>query len=476
MRIEKATPESQGIPSSAILNFLNKVNEQGFEVHSFMLLKNGKNIADCWWKPYAAQYRHQLFSLSKSFTSIAIGLAIEEGLLTTDTLIADIFTDEMKELNEKVDEKIKKMTVKNLLTMGTGMTYEDWVWDDENSNNILSFLSSHVKNEPGSAFFYNTLATYMCSAIITRLTGQKLVDYLLPRLFEPLGIDPIWEEDKLGISFGGFGLNIKTEDIAVFGQMLLQKGKFGGRQLVPESWVEEATSKQINNGEEANNDWNQGYGYQFWRCVPEGVYRGDGMYGQYCIVMPKQNCVIAVTSNVDMDKFMKLIWSDLFPGLGGEAAMPESVDYNKLVEFGTKQTHLKVNENAESYPTFRMSYKLSSDTKAPDDIKLNRIDTDFENGECLIALFDDESQPPLYVLRFIQKQWLETVKPFWLSGSFYRAVCYGEWSNEEFAANIWHYETPVKTTFKFTFSEERKSLTLNFQVQDNELSLKYYRI
>lgn len=478
MRLEKATPESQGIPSSAILNFLNKVNEQGFEVHSFMLLKNGKNIADCWWKPYAAQYRHQLFSLSKSFTSMAIGLAIEEGLLTTGTLIADIFTDEMKELGEKVDEKMRKMTVKNLLTMGTGMTYENWVWDDDKSNNILGFLSSHVKNEPGSAFFYNTLATYMCSAIITRLTGQKLVDYLTPRLFEPLGIDPVWEEDKLGISFGGFGLNIKTEDIAVFGQMLLQKGKFNGRQLVPESWVEEATSKQINNGDEADSDWAQGYGYQFWRCVPEGVYRGDGMYGQYCIVIPDQNSVIAVTSNVDMGKFMKLIWSDLLPCLGGGAALPQSDDYRKLVEFGTRQTHLHVNENAEPYPAFRAAYKLSSDTKAPDDIKINRIDFNFENGECLLALYADESHQPLYVVHFIQKQWVETTKPYWDFGPYYRAVCYGEWNHEEFAASIWHYETPVNTKFRFMFSEERKSLTFHLKAQEaeEELSLKFVKI
>lgn len=468
MRIEKATPESQGISSSAILNFLNKVNEQGFEVHSFMLLKNGKNVADCWWKPYGAEYRHQLFSLSKSFTSIAIGLAIEEGYLTTETLIADIFTDEMKELGEKVDEKIKRMTVKNLLTMGTGMTYENWDWEGEKPNNILGFLSSHVKNEPGSAFFYNTLATYMCSAIITRLTGQKLVDYLMPRLFEPLGIDPVWDEDNLGISFGGFGLNIKTEDIAVFGQMLLQKGKFGGKQLVPESWVEEATSKQINNGDEADNDWSQGYGYQFWRCIPDGVYRGDGMYGQYCIVMPKQNSVIAVTSNVDMGKFMKLIWSDLLPELDGVEALPENADYNKLVEFGTRQTHLKVNENAENYPTFRAAYKFSSEVS--NELKLKKISFDFENGECLVAFYGDEIHQPVYVIRFKQNQWLETAKPFWEQGSYYRAVCYGEWKQEEFETNIWHYETPVNTKLRFTFSDERKCLTMHFKSeQEREL-------
>jgi hypothetical protein len=297
----------------------------------------------------------------------------------------------------------------------------------------------------------------------------------MPRLFEPLGIDPVWEEDKLGISYGGFGLNIKTEDIAVFGQMLLQKGKFNDRQLVPEAWVEEATSKQINNGDEADNDWAQGYGYQFWRCVPEGVYRGDGMYGQYCIVMPNHNCVIAVTSNVDMGKFMKLIWSDLLPWLSGGVALPESADYTKLVKFSAKQTHLQVNDGAEPYPTFRAAYTLSADTKAPDDFKINKINFNFENGECLIALYNDESPQPLYVLRFKQKQWVETVKPFWTSDAFYRAICYGEWNHEEFAASIWHFETPVNTKFRVTFSEGRKRLTLHLEAQ-KELSLNYVKI
>lgn len=475
MRLEKATPESQGVHSQAILEFLNKVNGQDLELHSFMLLKNGKNIADCWWKPYGPQYRHQLFSLSKSFTSMAIGLAIEEGLLTTETRIADIFTAEMKELGEKVDEKIKKMTVKNLLTMGTGMAYENWNWDDENYNNILGFLSSHVKNEPGSTFFYNTMATYMCSAIITRLTGQKLVDYLMPRLFEPLGIDPVWDEDNSGISYGGFGLNIKTEDIAVFGQMLLQKGEYNGRQLVPAAWIEEATSKQIDNGDEADNDWAQGYGYQFWRCVPEGVYRGDGMYGQYCIVMPEYNCVIAVTSNADMGKFMKLIWSDLLPAIKGEAALPQCDDYHKLAEFVACQTHMKVNENAVSYPVFRASYKLSSDTGSEKDFKIKKIGFNFENGECLLALYNEENSQPIYVVRFTEKKWVENTKPYWEEESFFRAVCYGEWNHEEFSACIWHYETPLNTKLKFSFSEDRKRMVLQLTSQQ-EMTLNYVKI
>ncbi|MDF2887418.1 MAG: serine hydrolase [Lacrimispora sp.] len=475
MRLEKATPESQGVHSQTILDFLNKVNEKGFELHSFMLLKNGKKIADCWWKPYASQYRHQLFSLSKSFTSMAIGLAVEEGLLTTDTRIADIFKAEMEELGEKVDEKMKKMTVRNLLTMGTGMTYENWNWDEDNSNHILGFLSAHVKNEPGSAFFYNTMATYMCSAIITRLTGQKLVDYLMPRLFEPLGIDPVWNEDNLGISFGGFGLNIKTEDIAVFGQMLLQKGNFNGQQLVPAAWIEEATSKQINNGDEADNDWAQGYGYQFWRCVPEGVYRGDGMFGQYCIVIPEHNCVVAVTSNVDMGNFMKLIWGELLPALGGEAALPESDDYNKLIEFGVGQTHLKVSENADPYPVFRATYQLSSDVAVEKEYNIKKIRFDFENGECLLALYNGENPQPLYVIRFMEKKWVETVKPFWEAESFYRAVCYGEWKQEEFKACIWHYETPLNTKLTFTFAEERKNLVLKVMTE-KEITLNYVKL
>ena len=159
-----------------------------------------------------------------------------------------------------------------------------------------TFLAQPVPFKPGTHFLYNTSATYMLSAAVQKATGQTVLDYLKPRLFDPLGIEnPTWEASPQGISAGGYGLSIRTEDIAKFGQLYLQKGKWEGKQLVPEAWVEAATARQTSNGSNPKSDWDQGYGYQFWRCR-HGAYRGDGAFGQYCIVLPEQDAVIAITA------------------------------------------------------------------------------------------------------------------------------------------------------------------------------------
>ncbi|MBW7461807.1 serine hydrolase, partial [Paenibacillus sepulcri] len=152
-------------------------------------------------------------------------------------------------------------------------------------------LAAPVEHEPGTHFVYNSGATYMLSAILQKVTGQTLLEYLQPRLIEPLGIKgAAWDVCPRGINVGGWGLNVTTEDIARFGQLYLQKGMWNGQRLLTEEWIAEATSSQISNGDGGVNDWAQGYGYQFWRCR-HGVYRGDGAFGQFCIVMPEQDAV-----------------------------------------------------------------------------------------------------------------------------------------------------------------------------------------
>ena len=475
--LPRSTPEKQGVKSQAVIKFLDAVKEKNQELHSFMLVKNGHVISECWWEPYAKQYRHQLFSLSKSFTSTAIGMAVEEGLLTVDTLLSDIFTDEFKQLENRMDEKMAKMTVKNILTMGTGAEYENWSWGD-NGNNILGFLQSHLKYEPGSKFFYHTLATYMQSAVITRLTKQKLVDYLRPRLFEPLGIDPVWEEDNLGISFGGFGLNVTTDDIAKFGQLYLQKGKWNGKQLVSEKWIDEATSKQINNGDDPKSDWAQGYGYQFWRCKPDGVYRGDGAFGQYCIVMPKENSVIAITSNADMQKVLDLIWDMLLPALRkNNEPSEDTADYKKMKAMQKTLSHLKVSENALPFPKFRAEYKIKDESKIDNHgtFGFERFYFDFTSDECILALIIKKSDIP-YVYKTKNNQWIENVSGG--NGNFYRCKVFGEWKKENneniFTVLRWCYETPRKEIIKIKFNRDKSKLT--FQQDDYPVSETYVRI
>jgi CubicO group peptidase (beta-lactamase class C family) len=313
IQLPRSAPEAQGIPSLAILSFIEEIESSVPELHSMMLLRHGTVVAEGWVAPYAPQMPHMLFSLSKSFTSTAIGMAVAEGRLKVDDLVLSFFPDEAP---AEPDDHLKAMRVRHLLTMSTGHDQDTLQRTSSNHNWVRSFLSLPVEHEPGTHFVYNTAATYMLSAILQKLTGEKLVDYLRPRLFQPLGITgATWESCPLGINIGGYGLSIKTEDIARFGQLYLNQGKWNGKQLLSPAWVEEATSKQVSNGSNPDSDWNQGYGYQFWRCR-HNIYRGDGAFGQYCIVMPEQDAVLAITSAVnDMQAVMNKVWECLLPAM-----------------------------------------------------------------------------------------------------------------------------------------------------------------
>ncbi|HET6386465.1 MAG TPA: serine hydrolase domain-containing protein, partial [Armatimonadota bacterium] len=320
--LTRRAPEALGIASSGVLAFLDAAAEHIRELHSFMLLRHGQVAAEGWWTPYGADVPHMLFSLSKSFTSTAAGMAIAEGLLSLDDPVVSFFPEDKP---ARVSENLAAMRVRHLLSMSTGHA-EDTLGAlsrTADSNWAALFLDRPVDYTPGTHFVYNSGATYMVSAIVQKLTGQRVIDYLRPRLFEPLGItDPKWEVCPRGINTGGWGLSVKTEDIARFGQLYLQKGIWEGRRLLPESWVDAATSKQVSNGDDPNNDWNQGYGYQFWRCR-HGAYRGDGAFGQFCIVMPDQDAMIAITAGVaDMGGVLNLVWNHLLPAFQS-ASLPE---------------------------------------------------------------------------------------------------------------------------------------------------------
>lgn len=319
--LTRCTPESQGMPSAAILAFVEEVNATIHELHSFMLLRHGNVLAEGWWFPYRADRPHMLFSLSKSFTSTGIGLAVTEGRLTVDDPVISFFPDD---LPAEVSPNLAKMRVRHLLTMTTGHAKDTTERIRQSENWVRAFLALPVEDEPGTNFVYNSGASYMLSAIVQKVSGMKLIDYLRPRLFDPLGIEnPTWETSPQGINSGGWGLKIKTEDIARFGQMYLQKGQWRGRQILPEAWVKEATSFQVpNQANQTNPDWQQGYGYQFWRCR-HNAYRGDGAFGQYCIVMPDQDAVLAITSGVaDMQQVLDLVWKHLLAEMK-PAALPE---------------------------------------------------------------------------------------------------------------------------------------------------------
>lgn len=323
----RSTPEAQGVPSASVLALVEAL-DQVDTMNSFMLMRHGKVIAEGWWTPYRATDNHELYSLSKSFTSTAVGMAVAEGKLSIDDEVLKFFPDDAP---AQPSANLKAMRVRDLLTMNTGN--QDEVPTAADRVSAKAFLTNAVPHKPGTHFKYNTPATFMLSAIVQKQTGQTVADYLRPRLFEPLGItQPVWNTNFQGISLGGYGLNVRTEDIARFGQLYLQKGKWNGKQLLQPEWVDLATSKQVSNGSNPKSDWDQGYGFQFWRCR-NGAYRGDGAFGQYCIVLPEQDAVIAITSGVkDMQGVLNLVWDKLLPEFGTKRLRADAATQKKLAE------------------------------------------------------------------------------------------------------------------------------------------------
>jgi CubicO group peptidase (beta-lactamase class C family) len=327
--LPRSTPEAQGISSKAVLEFV-LAGDKIDTLHSFMLLRHGQVIAEGWWKPEAADKPHVLASLSKSFNATAVGLAISEGKLSLDDPVLKFFPADAP---AEPSENLKAMTVRDLLTMTGGHDVE--AKSGPGGPSVKTFLAHPVPHKPGTHFQYNTLGSYTLSAIVTKVTGQTTLEYLKPRLFEPLGIEsPEWGTSPEGNSLGGYGLKLRTEDVAKFGQLYLQKGKWNGKQLVPEKWVEQATSKQVPNDGESHSkigiDWVQGYGFQFWRST-HNAFRGDGAGGQLCVVIPDKDAVIAITA--DTGKFqdeMNAIWEKLYPAFGPDALPEDSAGQEKL--------------------------------------------------------------------------------------------------------------------------------------------------
>lgn len=292
---------------------------------SLMILKHGKVLYEGWYGDAAPDKPHAMHSVSKSFTATAVGMAVDDGLLKVTDKLVDFFPDK---LPEEVSDNLKAVTVHDLLTMNCGQETEarfrgsdDWA---------ASFLAHPFVHEPGTWYCYNSLGTYMLSAIVQQLTGQKVLDYLTPRLFEPLHIEiPAWEESPQGINAGGWGLQLKTEDMAKFGQLFLQKGVWNGKRLISEAWVEEASKYQVpsvpagTRPDQAaqrgltpeNCTFMLGYGYQMWRC-PDNAYRADGARGQYIMIIPDSDAVIAVTADTaNLQAEQNLIYEYLFPAL-----------------------------------------------------------------------------------------------------------------------------------------------------------------
>ena len=360
--LPRSIPEAQGVASGGLLDFLNAVESQKLNLHSVMVVKHGHVVAEGWWQPYGPDLRHTLYSLSKSFTSSAVGFAVAEGKLTVEDKVVRFFPDD---LPATVSPNLAAMRVKDLLTMNTGHAQDSTptLAQHPETTWVRSFLSLPVEHEPGTHFVYNSGATFMLSALVQKLTGQTVLDYLRPRLFAPLGIvGADWELNPQGIAVGGWGLRVRTEDIAKFGQLYLKKGVWQGKRILPESWVAEATAAQVpsqvgwGNRPKADNDWLQGYGYQFWRCRHD-AYRGDGAFGQFCVVLPGEDAVVAITAeSANLPGILDAVWAHVLPALRGEGRGD-----GRFKAMREKLTHLAL-PRPEGQPTVPLVQELNQKT------------------------------------------------------------------------------------------------------------------
>ncbi len=343
--IARALPSEEGVDPAAIMEFARGLEEKMMlsgdlksgNADSFLLMKNGRIIAEAAWAPFKVDTPRHVFSMSKGFTSTGVGFAVQEGLLSVDDKVIGFFPDKVP---EKVSENLAAMTVRDLLMMQTGhekCTAEEIFKHDDVAT---GFFAAEVKYKPGTHYVYNNGATYMLSAIITKVTGMPLAEYLKTRFFEPLGFKSYeWEADKAGINFGGWGLKICMEDAARFGQFYLQKGAWNGKQLLNREWCETVTSALCNVGAAGNTpDWQQGYGYQFWRGQ-HGSYRIDGYLTQYSIVMEKENAVLVLFGAAHkMQQPLDVLWGKLLPALQGKPSGKKVTDqelqkYLKTLKF-----------------------------------------------------------------------------------------------------------------------------------------------
>ena len=346
MHLPLSLPEAEGVSSARLADFVDRFFSLRW-THGLVVLRHGRIVAECYRSPCSPADRHQLFSLSKSFTSSAVGIALGEGLLPSlDAPLVSFFPEFD---SPRVTGRMRRVTLRHLLSMGMGrascglwgdryarlreafaaspaaadmravaarFASGDEFFDDDRPY-VQNLLEDELRDEPGARFEYNTAATFLLSAVVQKVSGERLTDYLRERLFRPLGIsdEARWDVTRDGIDLGGAGLNLTVREIAAAGQLWLRGGVLpDGRRLIPAAYMAEATAKQIgNDGPGRAPEWCQGYGYQFWRCR-HGAFRGDGAAGQLAVMLPEQDAVVAATAGVcGMQDELDAIWESLLP-------------------------------------------------------------------------------------------------------------------------------------------------------------------
>ena len=318
--LPRTRPETVGISTPTVNRLMDSLMAlPRTSIHSLIVMRHGQVAYEAYPIPFRAESMHTMYSCSKTFVAAAVGIAIEEGRLRTDSRVADFFP-----MTHPDSTNYRQMTVRDLLTMASGIA-PDWNFRNTETQWTRFWLSKPI-GSPGRKFKYDSMCTYLLSVILQKVTGQRLIDYLKPRLFDPLHITQVgWEESPENIDTGGWGLHIQAESLAKFGQLLLQGGRWQSRQLIPKTWVDEMMKKQIESG-------GPGYGYQMWCCEYPGAARADGAYGQYILVVPDKDMVVVITECTAINgiRQRRLVWREL---------LPQVVDTQLPLSYDNKSDH-----------------------------------------------------------------------------------------------------------------------------------------
>jgi CubicO group peptidase (beta-lactamase class C family) len=311
--------------AKSVMALLDRLEERSVECHSIMVVRRGRVVAEGWWAPYSPDRPHLLYSGTKSFISVAVGFAVTDGLLRLDDRVADVLDDHVP---AQASARARQLTLHHLLTMTTGHRGDALAdaWALEPTDLVKGFLRVPVQDPPGTRHAYNNPPSFVLARMVERVTGRSVPDLLDDRLFGPMGVERAeWDRVASGATFGFHGLHLTTEAVAAFGELLLRHGSWRGRQLVPREWVELATRRHVKTVQTADGwrtaDWLQGYGYHFW--MSRHGYRADGALGQYCLVIPEHDLIVAMTAAAsDMRVPLDAVWDCLLPGTAG-AGSPE---------------------------------------------------------------------------------------------------------------------------------------------------------
>ena len=445
--IPRSTPEEQGVPSKALIELFDAMhNMEQTDIHSMIVMRHGKVVGEFYPAPFAPEYQHTQYSSSKTLVSLAAGIAIDENRLRLTDRVATFFPEY---LPDSICTNLADMTVRDLLTMQSGIK-PDWGMRAKTTEWIKTFLGKPVPNKPGEVFAYDSMVTYMISAIVQKVTGKTVLEYLKEKMFSHMGVTVVnWEESPEGINTGGWGLHIQSESLAKVGQMWLDGGVWNGKQIVSKEWIEQMSAKQANGGD-------YGYGYQVWMCKYPSAVRADGALGQYVIVVPEKDVVIVLTeaSFTNGKPQRNLIWDNFLPQLVDEP-LPASKDYQTLL---AKQASYTLEIPAGKDKSSVMKKLAGKKISVPKN-KYGWKEVVFEQGaDKQLLMHLTKTDGTTYTQPMGYKKWstceIAGLPPYsinpidWhrgLEGPFYGAACYG-WDKNVLNANI-HYVNWVTSLY-----------------------------